>query len=331
MRQLLTIALIAMSACSAAPPDSREAASAQTTASPPPPAQPDAPATAQGRPALDCAGRGLELQLTPSRSVIVLGEPAVVLIAFRNCSGEAREVPTDIEPEYSALQLTITSPNSSEPFLYDAPILREPRRQPTVIMEPGVERGTVAHVYLVRSRGWLLNTEGIYRFGARLMTDQQGIEAAPVDIRVRPAPSAVAHDDLIRLWSGLGRALYIGTADDAAKSAEWIEERPALSYLSPFVRVAQVMAESEQQYSRMTKTFEAPKCGELASHARDIVRQVPDPYFSVIAATRLSRCFASLDKAAAARELLQEVRTAHGPLARHPAIEMLLREGAPKE
>lgn len=276
-----------------------------------------------------CSGGALELRLTPSRAQVVLGEPAVVLVSLRNCSRQAVEVPLEIEPEYFALRLQVARPDG-ERSDYLPPIRRESRRRLTVVMEPGSERATVAHVYTARDRQWFLDAPGQYQFVAQLVAGAQTIVAPPTALRVQPPPKGVAPDDLARLGAALGPALFTGRPDAAAAAAS-VARRESLAYVRPFVSAAEVLAASEQQYDGTTQTFKTPRCGDLVPRARQIVGAIPDPYFSAVAAVRLSRCLASRNELAASRQLLEYARTVHGQASTHLAIDTLLREGSPKE
>ena len=209
---------------------------------------------------------------------------------------------------------------------------RETRRLLTEQLAPRAERGAVAQVYTAR-QGWVLNAVGRYRFFARLaMDDGSTIEAPSVEIDVQPPPSNLSLIRFAPFWDALSAALYEGRVDAASAATRMTEERGSpFGYLRPFVDVAQVIAESQQQYSRGTQQFERPHCGKSAANPREVIRRMPDPYFSAVAAVRLQRCMAGGPDASTGAELVGEVRAAHRRMAAHPVIDVLLREISKKD
>lgn len=327
----LAVVVMALTACTVSPAEKVESANASAlTVASPSVSRPSAIAKSeQSALPRDCTGGALELRLTPSRAQVVLGEPAVVLVSLRNCSRQPVEVPLEIEPEYFALRLQVSRPDA-ERRDYVPPIRRETRRRLTVVMEPGSERATVVHIYTARDRQWFLDARGPYEFVAQLVAGAQTIVAPPTVLRVQPPPKGVAPDDLTRLGSALGPALFTGRPDAAAAAASAAGSK-SLAYVRPFISVAEVLAASEQQYDGTTQTFKTPRCGDLVPRAREIVGAIPDPYFRALAAVRLGRCLASTNELAASRQLLQYARTVPGQASTHLAIDMLLREGLAKE
>jgi hypothetical protein len=312
MFYLLPLIILSLTACDSAGGPSPSAQSPQQSVQSP-----------RQQSARGCSSGSLELELTPSRPSITLGEPAVILVSLRNCSRDAVEVPANIEPEYSALQLAV-SPPDGKTFRYAPPVTRETRRRLTILLPPNATHGAVVHGYLHRS-GWLLKSAGVYTFNARLNAGKATIEAPAVQLRVRPAPSGVTGARLQPIWKALGPALYFqsGVSRAAGTLGETARDT-RLAYLDPFVRVAGLLARSQPAYDPRSDRFVMSQCSDSAAQAAKIVSAVPDPYFAAVAASRLRTCLLQTGKDAEARELIRQVRTAHPQLAAHPEMAKLL-------
>lgn len=332
MIYLLPLLLLAVAACDTGarrPAALSHDASAHDSTPPAPPvqaspaqaAQPAAAETKAQSALRGCPGGPLELETIPSRAVITLGEPAVILVSLRNCSREPVEVPANIEPEYSALQVMVSPPDAGE-FRYAAPVTRETRRRLTIVLQPAATHGAVVHSYLYRG-GWLLRSPGAYRFHARLNVGKTTVDAPPVEIDVRPAPERVDSGRLQELWKRLGPALYFQSDVTKAGGDPAALGDARLAYLNPFVTVADLLARSQPAYDPGSDRFQVPKCPQAAS-AGTIVAAIPDPYFAALAASRLRPCLIQIGRSKEAEALAAQVRSAHPRVANHPEIAKLL-------
>jgi len=317
MIYLLPIVLASATACSVAgeiPSESSNATQSQPSPKLPP----------------RCKSGSLELELTPSRAVITLGEPTAILVTLRNCAGAPIEVPANLEPEYSEFQLTVTPP-VGETFRYSPPVLRETRRKLTVLLEPGATRGAAIQVYLHRA-GWLLNSAGEYTFNGTLNADKGVITAPQITLRVQPAPQGVTQDRLATVWKALGPSLYFQSTQTSRASVPFPAVDKNLAYLDSYIKIARLLATSQQKYDPVTDKFIGPECADLGETVLTVTT-VPDPYFAAIGTSRISPCLSQRGKGAEARQLVGKVRAAYPELSAHPELARLLANaegGTPK-
>lgn len=158
------------------------------------------------------------LNLAPSRSEVLLGEPVLLIVGLENCSTTAIQARKLLAIEYGLLSVRVLPP-SGEEFIYAPPVRKDGRGTRTVELAPGEMLVEDIAVYFGRD-GWLLGETGVYRFQASYPVDVGEVVSTPVEIRVREPDTEAGYRAAKSFMADrVARYFYLGGGEEAGVEA----------------------------------------------------------------------------------------------------------------
>lgn len=135
------------------------------------------------------------LELSTSRTRVLLGEPLTLVVTLENCSGAPMRVRDLLAPDYGLLAVWMRRPGDASEALYQTAVRREGRGTKSIDLAPAERVSVTVPVYFGRD-GWNLTEPGEYAFRAEYAILGLELHSQPLRVRIEapqdPAARAAA-------------------------------------------------------------------------------------------------------------------------------------------
>jgi hypothetical protein len=221
------------------------------------------------------------LDLTPSRQVVRLGEPAFLSVGLTNRTSHTGRFPELLSPGYGFLTIQVRHPEAKGDVVYRSPLIREGRGKVLIELPPGATLSTLVPIFYDRE-GWFLDKEGTYEMRASLRWEDLRLHSPVVRMRVEPPVDARERAAAARFMTA-GRFIFLngGDPDGETTLREVAVNFPETSW----ARYAEITLELATHYSG-----NRANCARTVERLRSLLPQVEDPVFAVEAYAVLANC-----------------------------------------